>query len=374
MNISKKRVVTLTITNHCNLKCIYCYEHNKSLIEMKFETAKKIIDCEFQINSSGIIEFDFFGGEPFSNFKLIKEIDEYLVNNYSNNKWILFASTNGTLINDEIKEWLKKRPYFYCGLSLDGSKKMHDMNRNNSFDSIDIDFFKEQYPSQPIKMTISNLSLKYLSEGVIFLHKKGFVVECNLAYGINWSNIENKGILSQELKKLIDFYLENPKITPCRLLRYNIENVLSTEDEFPKKILKWCGAGNKMHTYYIDGKRYPCQFFMPLSIDDKKANLSNDIKFNSSIPIELLDIKCQKCPFVSSCPTCYGYNYSAFNNIYTKDDNICELTRIIFIANSYFQAKKWELNQIDCSTKKGKRILRGIKIIQDYMKETGDNV
>ena len=41
-----KKTVMLTVTEKCNLSCVYCYEQNKSLKTMKLETALEIIDNE----------------------------------------------------------------------------------------------------------------------------------------------------------------------------------------------------------------------------------------------------------------------------------------------------------------------------------------
>ena len=78
---------------------------------------------------------------------------------------------------------------------------MHNINRSNSYDDIDLDFFLEMYPAQDVKMTISKDTLPNLAEGVIELHHKGFLVSCNLAYQIDWSAEENVEILNRELNK-----------------------------------------------------------------------------------------------------------------------------------------------------------------------------
>lgn len=38
------RNITLCVTNACQLRCTYCYEHHKGNQYMSFETAKKYID------------------------------------------------------------------------------------------------------------------------------------------------------------------------------------------------------------------------------------------------------------------------------------------------------------------------------------------
>lgn len=362
-----KKIITMTITEACNLKCLYCYENNKSSHTMSFETAKNIIDHEIsQLSKEDEIEFDLFGGEPLMNFKLIQQIDSYLTSKYSGINFILFITTNGTLVNGYIKEWLRERKdYFICGLSYDGTPEMQNINRYNSANDIDLGFFAETYPKQGIKMTVSRESLYKLADGVIYLHNKGFEIACNLAYDIDWHDMKYREVLQKELIKLIEYYLEHSDISPCSMLGGDISNVAVSSKE--KKYIRWCGAGLSASTYYIDGTRYPCHFFMPLSVGEEKAKKSLNIKFyDKEIPSEVMDKKCLDCVIQSICPTCYGANYASTGNIYLHDDNYCELFKIIAKARSYFKAKQWELGQLKTlSTEKEQALLQSIHIIQN---------
>ncbi len=367
MEDNKTRVVTLTLTQNCNLACSYCYEHNKSAKVMDFNIAKSIIDKELStLNADEIIEFDLFGGEPFLEFGLLKQITEYVCKVKGNKQCQMFATTNGTLVHGEIQEWLRNhRCCFICGLSLDGTREMHNINRSNSYDMIDLDFFKELYPEQDVKMTISKETLPHLAEGVIELHNKGFLVSCNLAYQIDWSAKENASVLDKELHKLIDFYLDNPHIEPCSMLEMGFGNVA----EYTNKAIKYCGAGETMHSYDIDGELYPCQFFMPLSIGKDKAKNAKNIEFpKENIQDELLDTKCRDCVIKSVCPNCFGANYAATENIYSRDDNMCRLTKITLKARSYFRAKQWERKQLKGSEAEIQTILKAIVKIQEDLK------
>ncbi|MBR6835254.1 MAG: 4Fe-4S cluster-binding domain-containing protein, partial [Oscillospiraceae bacterium] len=298
-----KRYITITMTEACNLDCTYCYENHKSKNTISSETLKDIVKREMITdNGYDAIEFDLFGGEPFLEFEKIKEIYEYILGLDSNKNFILFATTNGTLVKGEVKEWLKTHPYFICGLSYDGTPEMQDINRSNSSSKIDLNFFKELYPDQEIKMTISKESLKTMADGVIYLHEKGFRVACNLAYNIDWSDEENKNVLQKELTKLIEYYLEHPEIEPCLMLDMSITNVSYAIRD--KKKVRYCGAGVSTVAYHIDGTAYPCQFFMPLSVGEEKAKQSLNLKFyDEEIPIEYVEEKCVKCVAQSICPT-----------------------------------------------------------------------
>ena len=192
-------------------------------------------------------------------------------------------------------------------------------------------------------MTVSVETLPYLADGVIELHEKGFLVSCNLAYDIDWSASNNKEILDRELHKLITYYLDHPYIEPCTMLSLGFFNIGTHADE----AIRFCGAGQEMSSYDVDGNAYPCQFFMPLSVGKEKAAIAKEIVFPETIiPEELLDEKCRGCILRSACPNCYGANFASTGSIYKRDDNMCRLTKITMKARSYFRAKQWEAGQL----------------------------
>lgn len=336
INMLDKKCVTITLTEQCNLQCTYCYEKHKAIRSISFERAKEILDYEFQANDGmNEIEIDFFGGEPFLAFEIMRKLVEYIKTSSYTKKFIFFVSTNGTLVHGNIQEWLKQNSkYIWCGLSLDGAKESHNINRSNSFDKIDLDFFAKTYPGQDIKMTIAENTLENLCENVIFCHQKGFNVNCNLAYEIDWSDAVNEKKLERQLMQLIDFYLKNPKIKPCSMLSCPIERI-----QTPEKV-RYCGAGIEMRTYDVEGNVYPCQFFMPLSIGEKAAKLG-ELDFKENQDNEKWG-ECYSCDFFNICPNCYGANYVATGDIYKKDTNMCHLFKIILRANAYFIAHKIE--------------------------------
>ena len=360
------KVVTITLTQNCNLDCTYCYEHHKSNQTISFDVVKSIIDYELSnavINEK--IEFDLFGGEPFLEFQLIKKITEYIYNVKGDKQCQIFATTNGTLVHGKIQEWLREHvDCFVCGLSLDGTREMHNINRSNSYDNIDIAFFRELYPEQDVKMTISKETLANLADGVIELHEKGFLVSCNLAYEIDWSSDENAKLLNIELHKLIDYYLKNPNITPCSMLDMSITNIGTNWED----ALRFCGAGISMRSYDVNGKSYPCQFFMPLSLGEEKSLKVKEIEFPIDIiDPKLLDLKCRDCIIRSACPNCFGANFAATGNIYKRDDNMCKLTKLTLKARSYFRARQWELGLLQGDTIEIQATLRAIVKIQEEL-------
>jgi len=364
--IEKQRFCTLTITESCNLNCPYCYEHHKSDRAMSIDLAVKIAEQElFSQNDYEYVKFQFFGGEPFIEFETIRALVEHIKKHEYPKLYSFEITTNGTLLTNEIKKWLiENKDLVYCFLSLDGTREMHNINRSNSFDAIDLSFFSKNYPNCQVKMTVSEKTLPNLFDGVKFCYDNGFQVFWNLGYGINWSNQENAEILSRELKKLIDFHLKTPNITPSAMLSDPISKIVyQKEGGFTQS---WCATGLQMVAYSIDGKKYPCQFFSPVTSGEKAIELGN-IEIKLDIPDDKLDEKCRSCVIRAVCPTCYGANYYSTGNLYKKDDNLCALMKIILKARSFFLAEKWKQGNFGLGLDDEKLMLKAIVMIQNEL-------
>lgn len=162
--------LSFIVTHECNLRCVYCYESNRDNAQLDADQVKGIISEYLNNEKYASVQIDFFGGEPWLKFDLIKEVCEWVWERQWKNKYLFFTTTNGTLIHGEVKEWLRKnKERFWCGLSLDGRRETHNKNRSNSFDKIDLDFFLECWPKQTVKMTISPLSIDNFADDIIFI-------------------------------------------------------------------------------------------------------------------------------------------------------------------------------------------------------------
>lgn len=357
----RRKIITLTLTRSCNLRCGYCFEANKSGQRMTFETAKRILDEALCDDRFGEYEIDFFGGEPFLEFDLIQKTIRYVAETYPKKLLLFTATTNGTLVHGEIQAWLKEHAdIFVCALSLDGTKRMHDLNRCDSFDKIDVEFFAKTWPKQEMKMTVSEKTLPYLAEGVIFMHEHGYAFTANLAFDIDWSAPENESLLERELKKLIDYYLAHPEIKPCTFLDVPLFMVASTDLDSK---FRQCGAGIEMFSYDVDGRSYACQFFMPLSIGAERSEEAQKLVFPEEIDRTCFEGECRDCMAVHICHTCYGSNFASTGNIFKKDPNWCKLQKITFRANAYFRFKQLENGSFRCEEGDRPYWLKGIKMI-----------
>ena len=244
---TRRRTCMLMVTHACNLHCSYCYESHKQNAYIDVDLAKKIILQESHfVSESGSfdeLEIDFMGGEPFMNFPLIKKIVEWLESGVIDVPFICFATTNATLLTDEIKDWLREhKQTINLGASYDGNNEMQTTNRGTEKYNVDLDFFKELWSHQGLHMTISKETLPMLAEGVLDMQKKGFIVDAALAEGVDWT-INNALMYREQLLKLKDAYLKNTELTPFnRLARYvNVTDAPADE----KVQEKFCGTGKR---------------------------------------------------------------------------------------------------------------------------------
>lgn len=151
------RKFTLEISEKCTLRCRYClytnddfHKRKHSQKSMKKEIAFKAIDWYFSRYTSAISKIPehrrvdvyktlppvliWWGGEPFTEFELLKETKHYI----ESLNWGLYGIkkddihynivTNLTILNDEIIDFLVTNE-INLQVSLDGDQKEHDKNR-----------------------------------------------------------------------------------------------------------------------------------------------------------------------------------------------------------------------------------------------------
>lgn len=339
MNDKPYYTIPLCLTHRCNLNCVYCFEKHDGEHEMTYETAVVCVDqvCNY-VEDGATIEFLFFGGEPLLRFELIRRVVRYVIDQQPKQKCCFFASTNGVLLTDDMKEWFRgKKDIFVLGLSLDGNRESHNYNRSQSYDKIDIGFFKETWPEQNVKMTVSDHTLANYANDVIFLHSLGF--------GINGGEIclgnsdwQKSGLLelyAKQLMQLIDYY------SNCNESRYNamfdIDIALcAAKNKLPRK---QCGIGDKLFFFDTDGQRYPCTFITPMTFDECTIETIMTTDFKNSE--NFTDLNCLKnCYLYSICRRCSAENFLKNKSFKQWNREKCGFTEILALAVSEIETRK----------------------------------
>lgn len=111
---------------------------------MDFDSAKRAILDVFNETGFDGVSIQFMGGEPLLAFPLIKDVSEWLWTKNIKNPYSLFAATNGTLLNEDMKGWFTANKHrISLGLSFDGDVSAHNTNRSNSASLVDLDYFRD---------------------------------------------------------------------------------------------------------------------------------------------------------------------------------------------------------------------------------------
>lgn len=328
------KTVQITLTERCNLSCVYCYEHKKDHRVMSLDMAKDII-CRELSNFNcpdDHIQFEFHGGEILLEFNLLKDICEWMWNNDFGKKYTLFGMTNGTMMKGDIANWFFENRYrISLGVSYDGTPVMQDVNRSLSGDKIDLSFFKRCWPDLMVKMTLSPSTIGSIYDGVVYLHSLGFKVICNLAYGMKWPiHLLNK--YKNDLTRLTRWYLAHPEVQVASVLSPFISRI-GYKKLHPdcNKGSKWCGVGEEGVCYSPLGKRYPCQCFMPSTLEEGEKDYFSLIDFTKHN--QFLDLKCVECPLLPACATCCAHNYFSTGTLNSRPYDMCRFRQVeLYVA------------------------------------------
>lgn len=118
------------VSKNCNFNCIYCQAGNlnqKHDYKMTIETAKRSVDIALQAPNK-YLSFEFQGGEPLTNFNIIKYIVEYSKENANGKQIDYNVVSNLTLLTDEMIDFFIANNVSIC-TSIDGNEELQNKNR-----------------------------------------------------------------------------------------------------------------------------------------------------------------------------------------------------------------------------------------------------
>lgn len=300
----------------CNLKCRYCYAEpfkNGFIQFMSDEVLEKAIsEC---IVHNGNPTITYHGGEPMLPGIEFYQKAQNIISKYQKPNQIVrqVMQTNGTLVTLEFAQFFKKYN-FDMGISLDGPKDVHNLNRvdfknNGSFNQVmkGLETLRCAGLTPSVISTITSETLPYAKETFEFLIKNGFrSIKYSPVY-----DVENEkfNISSQQwfeyLLIVFNLWLEygDPGISIVQL--DELIAWLNPNENFPM-----CSSNHGCLCWISidpDGSMYPCSYFkvdMPYgNILDTSfievAKTSNYKKFYNLFTTP--PAKCSKCQFNKLC-------------------------------------------------------------------------
>ena len=273
------KALCLNVAHDCNLRCKYCFadegEYHGRRALMSEEVGKAALD--FLVKNSGgrkNLEVDFFGGEPLMNWEVVKKLVEYgrsIEKEYDKN-FRFTITTNGTLLNDEILEFVNKEMGNIV-LSIDGRKEVNDSMRPRAggqgcYDDIVPKYQKVAESRHQLRYfvrgTFTHANLDF-SEDVKHLAELGFKqisVEPVVASPEDWYAFKDEDIpiICEEYDKLAKYYIEKHKEGKgFNFFHFNID---LEGGPCVAKRLSGCGSGCEYLGVTPWGDLYPCHQFV----------------------------------------------------------------------------------------------------------------
>ena len=327
-----KRNLSLMIkpsSSKCNLKCKYCFYHSisdardiKDYGLMPLSTLKEIVKNASDYCDGGHCSIGFQGGEStIIGLDFYKELIEYIKTIKNGTSFSFAIQTNGTLLNEDWGKFLHEHD-FLVGISLDGNKEIHNLNRvdyksDDTFNSVirGINILKKYVVSFNI-LTVVTSALCNKVEGVYNFYKKnGYKYlqfnPCLEPLENTTMALDSYSLTPKEyekfLIKLFDLWYKdalNNSYVSIRLF----DNILGL---FLKQEYEACdmrGVCSCQHIIESDGSVYPCDFYTyeSCSIGNILENSFDDIHNNKNTINFLQEStnrnpKCNSCKYFSLC-------------------------------------------------------------------------
>lgn len=375
-------------TTNCNLRCKYCYAQDGSYEypaeNMPIETAEKTIDF-FVEKYKYIDSILFFGGEALLNFNMIKVAVEKLQNLHLTGKISEIPRysliTNGTLLNDEIIEFLSLYN-FNLTISIDGSKIINDKlrifaNGEGTFDIIvnNIRKIKNSYPNINIawESTFTNVheNLGMTVEDVSATLKEITGIEDGMIIPAIKSGDTNYAPNLKEVKKDLKKMFHDDWQNVYEGKRINDIDFLGTIVNFMDKSCSryMCAMGFFAFSIAPKGDIFPChmltsgkkrEFFIGNVHDNKDHLFSNIQKMGDKLTIydKAKNKNCNNCYAVGFCSFCPAIHILENDFEVTEQyQDTCKLVKsqvedfLIKMAEIRIDENKWNnlLKSIDIS-------------------------
>lgn len=344
------KALCLNVVHDCNLKCKYCFadegEYKGCRKIITFEVGKKAID--FVIKNSGPrknIEIDLFGGEPLMAFPIIKEIVDYAREQEKiHNKVIRFTmTTNATLLNDEIMEYIDKQMGNIV-LSIDGRKSVNDNVRVRADGS---GCYDKILPKIKTMVEKRDKSKQYYVRGTFTRANTDFYEDVKHLADIGFKEVSVEPVVLPEEHELSLRKEDLPTIFEQydKLYDYLLQKHYNNEDfkfyhfnidlqggPCVYKRIAGCGAGHEYLAITPDGDIYPCHQF----VGNEEFKMGN--VFEESIDSAISETfknahiynkpKCKECWARFYCSGgCQANNFNFNGDVHSPYELGCEMQK-----------------------------------------------
>lgn len=310
-------------SGHCNIRCQYCFyademeKRQEALYGMMdFETLKALTARAFAYGHE-VVNFMFQGGEPMLSgldfFRRAVELQKKYQEEYAGKRLRVTNAiqTNGLLIDEEWARFFHDN-HFLVGVSLDGTKELHDRNRmtrsgEGTFRRVmeGIQLLKKEKVEFNILTVITRQNAKSIGKIYSFYKKNHFQYQQYIACldpmgeergGYPWSLTPR--VYAEFLKELFDRWYQDMIRGDYTYIRY-FENLAGMLKGYPPESCSMAGVCMEQWVVEADGSTYPCDFYVldQWKLGNVKENTLEEMnqKREESGFIKISEKKPEKC-------------------------------------------------------------------------------
>lgn len=317
-NISKRRIpltVSLTVTNRCNLKCIYCYGSyfRRNIKDLSTQFWTDLID---ELSDMGTRLIHLEGGEP-----LLRKDIGLLIDHVKNRRMICRLNSNGLLVPKRLDEI--SRLDSLC-ISLDGDEESNDKNRGKGTYKKIVEAIKAAKKRGMSVLTSTVLTANNMESGAIeavlsLAREIGFGAQFNFLYEQTTDLSDDPACrvaeraIKESIDKLIDYKKKGwPVFYSMATYRnardwpvsYDIKKFTKSKPAPPGFKYIPCYMGRLMCFVDGDGMVYPCGEH----IGTFPALNMLDVGFKTA-----WDNVAQR----KECLTCYNTCFNEYNQVFS---------------------------------------------------------
>lgn len=288
-------------SNRCNLDCAYCFVPRRIEQRLSWDQVKDFL-IWFLNQPADSKRIGIAGGEPLLEFDLLKGMILFLRKNsvYDYKRLIISdVVTNGTILNGEIIQFLKKEK-IGLNFSIDGDIESN-LNRRfkdgrSCFDTVwkNIMRYKKEMGQPLISMTVAPNNVGRFYSNMKFLLENGFyrIKFCPSVVFGKWS-AQDVNIFINEFRKISKYYLFLKKTKSNISLNF-LENL---SNKIKREGFSACSLGRQVVLSY-DGNIYACPLIhsfnqefrnlaligrLPGRIDSEKLNYLRNFNYLKTV-------------------------------------------------------------------------------------------
>jgi len=283
----------------CNLRCNYCYisdprMKNKDVDE---KNVNQILELSSQMfpslskdkkirqrnNKKTKVYFSAWGAEPFTNTKTLNSLYEFGHEYYGKNEYEISLSTNGTILNDNVKKIISNiiddNAFQSIQISLDGPEYLQNhqrpfLNKKGSFDAVKnfcsflLDLQREKELKSRLYSFCSTIHLIDDNFSENWRNAAKFFSEPNtwhtalpvLPMRMSGEDLSNKNHINKFIyaqKEIFEVIKERAK-QGVTVLDFYSNKIFGNISCRSKNAFPYCSALNTQIAVDIDGNLYPC--------------------------------------------------------------------------------------------------------------------